>query len=378
MSNLKKIFIVGGTGAQGIPVVRDLAPVFALRILTRDPSSARAQQLLTYSPSPGQIELFQGTFESMSDLRQGLEGCWGVFINLDGFSVGEKSETFWTIRSYELAIELGLKSFVFGNLDYYYKKAGYKDEFRVGHADGKGRMGEWIIDQHRRNQKALAGYDMKVSLLTTGVYLDMAISSAGPAVPKVEVDEVTGEDILTWRIPLTRDGAVVHVALDDCGFYVRWLFENPQEADGRDLEVAIEHVHYDDLAKAFERVTGRKARFIDVDFETYWREGSLAQTADRPVGVAADASDSANMTIKQNFTGWWNIWRASGYNKGVIQRDYHLLDRIFPGRIRTAEQFLRRIDQEERKRGSTLWDKMVANKPILKVQEDGFTSVRDL
>lgn len=84
------------------------------------------------------------------------------------------------------------------------------------------------------------------------------------------------------------------------------------------------------------------------------------------------------MTIKQNFTGWWNIWRASGYNKGVIQRDYDLLDRIFPGRIRTAEQFFRRIGQEERKRGSTLWDKMVANKPILKVQEDGFTSVRDL
>ncbi|KAM6529511.1 hypothetical protein FALCPG4_007647 [Fusarium falciforme] len=110
---------------------------------------------------------------------------------------------------------------------------------------------------------------MKVSLFTTGVYLDMAISSAGPAVPKVEVDEVTGEDILTWRVPLTRDGAVVHVTLDDYGFYVRWLFENPQEADGRDLEVAIEHVHYHDLAKAFEQVTGRKARFIDVDFETY-------------------------------------------------------------------------------------------------------------
>ncbi|RSL59533.1 hypothetical protein CEP54_007216 [Fusarium duplospermum] len=116
---------------------------------------------------------------------------------------------------------------------------------------------------------------MKVSLFTTGVYLDMAISSAGPIVPKVEVDEVT----------------VVHVALDDCGFYVRWLFENPEEADGRDLEVAIEHVHYDDLAKAFERVTGRKARFVDVDFETYWREGSLAKTADRPRGFGSAERD---------------------------------------------------------------------------------------
>ncbi|KAI8716173.1 NmrA domain-containing protein [Fusarium sp. LHS14.1] len=112
MSSLEKIFIGGGTGAQGIPV-----------------------QLLTYSSSLGQIELFQGTFESMSDLCRGLESCWGAFINLDGFTVGEKSETFWTVRAYELAIELGLKSFVFGNLDHCYKKAGYKDKFRVGHAD---------------------------------------------------------------------------------------------------------------------------------------------------------------------------------------------------------------------------------------------------
>ncbi|KAH6999340.1 hypothetical protein EDB80DRAFT_583185 [Ilyonectria destructans] len=369
MTSLKKIFIVGGTGAQGIPVVRALAPAYALRILTRDPSSVRAQQLLAYAPS-GQIELVKGTFESLSDLRHGLDGCWGAFINLDGFTVGEKGETFWTTRAYELAVELGLKAFVFGNLDYYYKKSGYRDEFRVGHADGKGRMGEWILDQHKHNRKDLAGYEMKVSLFTTGVYLDMAISAAGPIVPKVEADEVTGEEILTWRVPLTPDGAVVHVALDDCGFYVRWLFDNPDEADGRDLEVALDHVHYHDLAKAFERVTGHKARFVDVDFETYWREGSLSHIADKPAGAAAGGADVANMTVKQNFTGWWNTWRASGYNKGVIKRDYDLLDKIFPGRIRTAEQFLRKIDEEERKRGGSLWEKMLNNKPVLKIQED--------
>lgn len=371
MAPTKRIFIIGGTGAQGIPVVRDLAadPQYSLRILTRDASGSRAQELLTLAPD--RIELQEGTLESEVGLRRGFKDCWGAFINIDGFIVGEKAEVFWAMRTYELAVEFGLKNFVYANLDYGYKKGGYKPEFHAAHYDGKGRVGEWILDQHKRNKSGgLAGYDMKVSLFTTGPYLDMAISSSGPMVPRVEKDE-QGQDVLTWRVPLTDDGGIPHIALDDCGYYVKWLMENPAEADGLDLEVSIEHVHYADLAKAFEQVTGHKARFIDVDWATYWSEGSLSQIKDMPLGVHADLDDPATLTVQQNFTGWWNIWRASGYNKGVIRRDYAQLDRIFPGRIRTAEEFLRRQDEQLRKKGSSLWQKMIDNKPILKIHEDG-------
>lgn len=370
MSSPKKVFIVGGTGAQGVPIVRDLAadPQYSLTILTRDPDGARAQELLALAPS--RIELIKGTFESEADLRRGLKGCWGAFINVDGFMVGEKAETFWTMRIYELAVECGLGAFVYGNLDYVYKKSGYKPDFRTGHEDGKGRVGEWILDQHRRNKDGLPGYDMKVSLFTTGPYLDMAISAAGPMVPKIEKDG-DGDDVLTWRVPLTIDGAIPHIALDDCGYYVKWLLEHPEQADGLDLEVAVEHTHYADLAKAFEKVTGHKARFIDTDWDTYWREGSLANVKDESAGYHASLDDPATMTIYQNFTGWWNMWRASGYNKGVIKRDYDLLDTIFPGRIRTAEDFLRRQDEELRRTGSSLWERMLDNKAVLKLHIDG-------
>ncbi|KAK7710305.1 hypothetical protein SLS64_005890 [Diaporthe eres] len=371
MASTKKIFIIGGTGAQGIPVVRDLAadPQYSLRILTREASGSRAREL--HALAPDRIELQEGTLESEAALRRGFRGCWGAFINIDGFIVGEKAEVFWAMRTYEIAVECGLKSFVYANLDYGYKKAGYNPQFHAAHYDGKGRVGEWILDQHRRNKSGnLAGYDMKVSLFTTGPYLDMAISSSGPMVPKVEKDE-NGDEVLTWRVPLTADGGIPHIALDDCGYYVKWLIENPGEADGLDLEVSIEHVHYADLARAFEKVTGHKARFIDTDWATYWQEGSMSQIKDAALGVHADLDDPATLTVQQNFTAWWNIWRASGYNRGVVRRDYAQLDRIFPGRIRTAEEFLRRQDQQLRERGSSLWEKMINNKPILKIHEDG-------
>jgi hypothetical protein len=84
-------------------------------------NSARAQDLLAL----GNVELLEGTFASEADLRKGFRGCDGAFVNIDGFNCGEKTEIYWAIRCYELALEEGIKFYVYGNLDYVYKKSGY-------------------------------------------------------------------------------------------------------------------------------------------------------------------------------------------------------------------------------------------------------------
>lgn len=75
-----KIFVVGGTGAQGIPVIRGLVKdkKYSCRVLTRDASSARAKQLIAL----GNVELITGSFASEKDLRDGFRGCDGAFINV--------------------------------------------------------------------------------------------------------------------------------------------------------------------------------------------------------------------------------------------------------------------------------------------------------
>ena len=60
-------------------------------------------------------------------------------MNIDGFNSGEKTEIYWGMRCYEIAIESGVGFFVWANLDYVYKKSGYDAKFRTGHYDGKGR-----------------------------------------------------------------------------------------------------------------------------------------------------------------------------------------------------------------------------------------------
>lgn len=252
-----EIFMIGATGAQGIPVTRSLVAdgKYSARFLTREATSARARALLEL----GNTSALEGTFADETTLREGFRGCDGAFINIDGFNTGEKTEMYWAIRAYEIAIEEGIRFLVYGNLDYGLKKGGYDSRYRVGHYDGKGRVAEWILLQNQSNAER-----MGAAIFTSGPYIEMTISPLTPMAPTVE------EGVVTWRVPL-GDGAVPHVSLEDCGYYVRWLFDNTDRSNGMDLEVAIDHIPYSELARAFEKVTGRPAQYIDSDVDTYWQ-----------------------------------------------------------------------------------------------------------
>ena len=101
---ISTIFVIGGTGAQGMPIVRDLVAdgKYSVRVLTRDATSARAQALLAL----GNVSIVEGSFADDEVLREGFRGCDGAFVNIDGFNTGEKTETYWAIRSYEIAISM--------------------------------------------------------------------------------------------------------------------------------------------------------------------------------------------------------------------------------------------------------------------------------
>lgn len=351
--SISRIFVIGGTGAQGLPVINALVAdkKYAVRFLTRDPDSRRAKTLQAL----GNVSVLKGTFADEAVLREGFRGCDGAFVNIDGFNTGEKSEIYWAIRCYEIALEEGITFFVYGNLDYALKKAGYDSRFRAGHYDGKGRVGEWILFQNRDN-----GDRMGAAVFTTGPYMEMAISAMTPMTPTVE------NGVVTWRVPL-GNGAVPHVALEDCGYYVRWLFDHADRANGMNLEVAIEDVEYQQLAEAFEKVTGHPARYVDTDMASYWN-GPLKAAADRPAGYNADLADKSTMSFRDNFTGFWNVWKHR-----VVHRDYALLDQIHPQRIRSVEEWLRRQDQLSRTLGEGgLWERIQPGNmpPILKLSED--------
>ncbi|KAK5635736.1 hypothetical protein RRF57_011448 [Xylaria bambusicola] len=354
MSSPRLIAIIGATGAQGIPVVRELLQSgnYAVRVLTRDTNSERFKELQSY----GAVESVIGTFASEESLRATFHGAWGVFVNIDGFNSGEKTEIFWTIRE-------GVKFYVHGNIDYAYKKSGFRPEFHCGHIDAKGRMADWILAQ---DKDVFVQSRMRSAVFTTGPYIEMTIGRATPFPPSVE------NGVAIWRAPLDN-GAVPFTALDDVGVYVMWLFDHAGgEADGIEVQASIAHITFDEYVRAFEKVLGKPAKWIDVDLEEHL-ENNWGKKADWPAGYNADPNDPATMTIRQNFRAWFKVYQNSGENKGIVRRDYDLIDRIFPGRIRSVEEWIRRENENGLKKGlGSLWDRIQPENlgHVLKLSED--------
>ncbi|KAK2760435.1 NmrA-like family domain-containing protein 1-like protein 3 [Colletotrichum kahawae] len=240
----KLIAFVGASGAQGFPIARDLANSGAV--------------------PDGTIEPVIGTFASETSLRETFRGAWGAFINIDRFNCGEKTELYWSIRAYELAIEAGVKFFVFSSLVYSYKLSGFRPQFRCGHIHAKGRVAEFILGQ------------------------------------------------------------------------------NEEKAQGMDLDVAMSHIPYKELAAAFGKVTGKPARYVDVSVDEYF---SGQAVADLPAGYNADPEDPATMSFHQNFT---------------------------------AEECFQREDLLGRKKAlGDLWDRVQPEviRPVLKVHDDKYQGV---
>lgn len=250
-----------------------------------------------------------------------------------------------------------------GNIDYGYKKSGFRPEFRCGHYDAKGRIAEFILAQ---NKDPVVHSRMRSAVFTTGPYIEMTIGRATVFPPSVE----NGEAI--WRAPLA-DGAIPFTAVDDCGVFVKYLFDHSEnEGDGMELQAALDHVTFAEYVRAFTKVTGKPARWIDLDVDQHM-ENIWGDKADTPCGYNADPKDPASMSLRDNFTGWFNLWRHSGGNKGLIRRDYDILDKIYPGRIKSAEEWIRKEHEKGLRLGlGSLWDRIQPENlgHVLKITED--------
>jgi hypothetical protein len=177
---------------------------------------------------------------------------------------------------------------------------------------------------------------MAWTVINSGPYIQMLWEFLLPA---------KGDDgVYRFDLPLGH-GAVPFINLDDFARYVPWVFSHPEESTGLILGIATEHVSGPELARAFTAVTGNRAEYVDMPIDE-WNEkrfGKMPLGVNTKVGAASVKDPNALlMTFGENFTNWWNLYKSSADNKGLIQRDYVLLDRILPDRVKSAEEWMRK------------------------------------
>lgn len=233
------------------------------------------------------------------------------------------------MRIFEIAIESGVKHYVWSALEDALALSGYDESCRVGHYEGKSRVTEWM--------KAKPQAPMKWSALTTGPYIEMLHELLRPT--KSE------DGMWVFQYPL-KDGAVPFVHLEDVGKAVKWILDHPEESAGLNLKLAVEHASGDIVAKAFTAVTGQPARYEDVSKEK-WFELRLPGPSGLKMGMQYEgntAEDPTLLTVEQNFGNWWNLYQRSGGNNGLLRADYGFLDRILPDRVKSVEDWMRKVE----------------------------------
>ncbi|KAJ3869600.1 NmrA family protein [Lentinula novae-zelandiae] len=334
---MKEILVIGGTGAQGSMVVKALSQSkrYRVRILTRDSQSSRAQ-LLAGLPN---VVLIEGRQDNQLDLHRAFQGVYGAWVNTDGFSLNEKEELFYGIRTYEIARHERVQHFIWASLSYTLKNGNWDTKYHAAHADSKGRIRDFILAQGQG--------DMKSSILTTVPYMEMLVD--GVFVPQKQPD-----GSFVWLNPATT-GKIPLIALDDVGHYSLWLFDNISESAGMDLKVVTDYVNFEDITNTFTKVTGKRGLHKSLPLEEYLPFAEPFPNA--PVNWYAGPNavrDESLLSWRDNITAFWRYWDDEV--DGVA--DMNLLDRIHPNRIKSLEEWMRKVEYD----GSM--------KPIMKGPED--------
>jgi len=185
---------------------------------------------------------------------------------------------------------------------------------------------------------------MSWSVLTSCMYLE---TLSEMLVPTTEV--VNGEETWVFTAPVGA-GRPPMIYLEDLGGYAKWMFDNPDRSNGMNLRIATDLVGWEDLARTFTEVTGKKAMFRDVSLNDYFKSGVLP--VDVKVGHSVDGDDGTLQTYRENFSGFWSTWK-----EGVLGRDidFEMLDGILPGRVRGLKEWMKKTGYTG-ERGSVLKD----------------------
>ncbi|KAM0148831.1 hypothetical protein ACHAQE_004402 [Botrytis cinerea] len=318
------VLIIGGTGVQGMPVVKELAQdgAYSIRLITRRADSPHAQELARL---PG-VTIVEGDIYSEHDLHKFFSGCTHAFINTNGGAIGEKGEIYWGIRYYEIARTHKLQHFLYSSLEYSLKISDFDNDYRDGHMDAKAKVADWISVQDKEK--------MKWSVLTSCLYMEMLNELLAPHPDKDD------PETLAFVAPLGPKGSAPLIALEDFGKYARWVFDHPNRSNGLNLHVASQEVVWADIPAAFTEATGKKAVYRDVTVDG-WFELGLFPDPDAKFGHSAPGDEGTLQTYRENFGGFWRFWKS-----GKVRKDWALMDEILPGRIKSVGEWMRKSEYD--------------------------------
>ncbi|CAG9993030.1 unnamed protein product [Clonostachys byssicola] len=243
----KLIAVVGGTGQLGSSVAISLHdnPEFQVRVLSRDPTSAKAQRLVKLG-----IQVVKADNWSDTDLQSAFRGCWGIFINLNSDLPNFKrkigpSEFENGKIVVDAAVKAGVKHVVHASLPPASKLTNGK--IPVYSFDDKRAISDYALAQDEFQT---------VTLVNAGWFLENAFDPAYETVFGGLATKVDEEGFYTWKCPsMGNDPELVPwlSVTDDYGDFVHGVFLDPQRWNKKVIHAVSESLSFAGMAASFQK-----------------------------------------------------------------------------------------------------------------------------
>lgn len=225
-SKAQFVLVTGITGQQGGHVARRLVQRgHRVRALSRDPQNPKLAEFRS-----GGVEVVPGDFDDPSTIERAARGVDAMFLMGTPFRNDAAGETRQGRSAVDAAQRAGVPWLVYSSVSDADHRTG------VPHFDSK-----FAVEEHLR----ASGVPYAISAPTA--FFENFI---GPfAIAGVRQGRLAGG--------LSPDRVVQMVALDDLGFFVTHLLENPTLFRGKRINVASDGVRNSEAARVFSELTGR-------------------------------------------------------------------------------------------------------------------------
>jgi hypothetical protein len=311
------IVYLAGLSAEG---------AYNIRVPTRDPASASARAIENLP----RVTVMESRYDSEKGLRSCFANQDACYFLINSFDIREPDEYFWTMRAYEIAVQSGLKHFIYSGARHRLREHMFKEEYRNSHNTVKAHLSDWLRQQD-------CGI-LPWSIVYGGVYAEMLSGMLRP---------VQRGDEYIFAAPTNETGLIPLMPLENHGITVSWVLRNPQESVGQFITAGACPSSLPEIVSTFTSVTGKKARFLQITHDQWFENASKSGVEpDKPLPRGASPDDQATFTFRKTFSAWWNMWRD---NVAEVEDRPSLgsgVTKEIPGRITSLREWMEKTNYQ--------------------------------
>jgi len=263
---MKTIAVLGATGTQGGGLVRailaDPEREFAVRAVTRDPGSAKAQELAAAG-----AEVVAADLDDEGSLRAAFDGVYGAFVVTNFFAPRTEAEiAARSAAEMELdqagnaaraARHAGVQHVLWSTLED--TRTFFGDTDRVPSLDD-GRYKVPHFDAKAEGDELFRAAGVPTTFLRTTYYYENLLGPLGP------VRDADGKLVVT--LPM-GDSPINAIAVEDIGRTALGVFRRGQEYVGRVISIAGDQLTGQQLADALSDAFGEPVRYEPHSWEAF-------------------------------------------------------------------------------------------------------------